>query len=194
MRAAPPIDCPLADGRVERRLIAALHAATGAVLGAWLLASVDAPIPPLGAAVGLLATAVAAGLVGLRLARRTLPVMPQRLRWDGQRWTLFGASAAPESLAGCASAAAVAQPLGELSVALDLGPWVLLCLRTGSGGRRWAVLRRRMAAAQWHGLQLALRAHGGRWRAELQAPAGAGQDGLPAPWAPADGAGEQPGR
>ena len=193
MRAAPPIDCPLADGRVERRLIAALHAATGAVLGAWLLASVDAPIPPLGAAVGLLAAAVAAGLIGLRLARRTLPVTSQRLRWDGQRWALFSASAATASLRA-ASAPAVAQPLGELSVALDLGPWLLLRLRIDGGARRWAVLRRQVAAAQWHGLQLALRAHGGRWRAELQAPPGAGQGGPPAPWAPADGAGEQPGR
>ena len=187
MRAAPPIDCPLSDGRVERRLITALHAATGALLGGWSLASTGADIPPAAVAAWLAACAGVGGLLGMPLARRTLAARRLRLRWDGQRWSLL---ATPDG----AGAQAVDQPLGELALALDLGPWQLLRLRCDGSAVRWAVARQAVAGAQWHGLQLALHAHGGRWRADLQPAQDAGPGGRSGPRTPAGGAGEQPGR
>ncbi len=156
MRAAPPIEYPLAGGRRERWLIAGLYAATCAVLALWLafwLDSRDGLAAP--ATAGLSTLPVVAGLLGGRLARRLLPADPGRLRWDGALWWLESADAS-------AGSAPPDQPLREVSLQLDLGPWLLLRLRIGAGPLRWAVLEQADDGLAWHGLLVALAAHAGR--------------------------------
>ena len=45
---------------------------------------------------------------------------------------------------------------GPVSVHLDLQGWLLLCLHSEEGGRRWLWLERRTAAINWHALRNAV--------------------------------------
>ncbi len=155
MRAAPPVDAALAEGRAERMLITLLHAGSGALLAIWLALQAEWPLrAPL--ILGAVAGAALLAPVGWWLARRALPPSPGRLGWDGQRWSDVGAHGA--------------QPLQRLVVALDLGAWVLLRLHPAGGGAVWRVASATSAQSAWHGLRVALAAHAGA------APAAAGAD------------------
>ncbi len=146
MRAAPPVDALLADGRLERVVITLLHASAGALLATWLALHAEWPLAT-PAWLCVLAAAAVLAAIGLRLARRALPPSPGRLRWDGQAWHSVGAVAE--------------QPLQRLVVALDLGTWVLLQLHPVAGRVRWRVASASSAQAAWHGLRVALAAHAG---------------------------------
>ena len=63
------------------------------------------------------------------------------LQWDGQSWKL---NVLDSSLRG------------PVSVHLDLQGWLLLCLHSEEGGRRWLWLERRTAAINWHALRNAV--------------------------------------
>jgi hypothetical protein len=80
-----------------------------------------------------------------------IPARPTDLRWDGTRW-LVALHGAP---------AQAAEPV-ELDVALDLGGWMLLRLRTGTAGapRRvlWLPVEREALGADWHPLRCAVHA------------------------------------
>lgn len=149
MRAAPPVDAPLADCRFERMLITLLHACAGVLLAAWGVLHAEWP---LGSAA--LAAVVAAGglmaAVGAWLGRLALPPSPGRLRWDGQGWHMMRLQAG--------------QPLVRLVVALDLGTWVLLQLQPAQGRACWRIASLGSAQAAWHGLRVALGAHAGALR------------------------------
>ncbi len=171
MRAAPPTECRLAGCHRERWLIVALYAATGAVLAWWLagLLTGRGALPAAGAA-SLSALPFASALLGGWLARRLLPADPGRLRWDGALWWLVadatGGYLAPPDM-----------PVREVSLRLDLGPWLLLRLHTGADTLRWAVLEQADNGADWHALLVALAAHAGY--SDAAAPRGGRQRAAP---------------
>ena len=146
MRAAPPVDAVLSDGRVERMLITLLHACVGALLATWGALHAEWPAGGAMLASALVAAGLMAGL-GMWLAQRTLPPAAGRLRWDGQGWH--------------SRQAQTDQPLARLVVALDLGAWVLLQLHPVQGRTCWRVASVGSAQAAWHGLRVALAAHAG---------------------------------
>ena len=148
MRAAPPVDAVLADGRCERMLIALLHACVGVLLATWVALHAEWPT----GAAALVAVAAGGLLAGLGawLARRALPPSAGHLRWDGKRWHTTHAQ--------------VGQPLVRLVVALDLGTWVLLHLQPAQGRAFWRIASIVSAQAAWHGLRVALAAHAGGLR------------------------------
>ncbi len=146
MRAAPPVETVLDDGRLERMLITLLHAVAGAVLAGWLALHAELRggwmLPT-----GVLLAAVLMAAVGHGLAGRALPPLPRRLRWDGQSWCSLGTADIP---------------LQRVVVALDLGLWVLLRLHPVDGRPPvWRVASARGAQSAWHALRLALAAHAG---------------------------------
>lgn len=151
MRAAPPVEVPLSAARAERAVCAALY-------GLAALASVVAvgsalglgPLPRLAEAAA--ACAAVAGAMTWRPPRG-------RLRWDGQSWAVL-------------TAPAQCRRIDRLQSQIDFGHWVLL--RWSVEGRRratWASLRAADAGAAWHGLRVALAAHGAARSPQPPAPA-----------------------
>ena len=89
-------------------------------------------------------------LLGAWLVAVQPRLRPVTLAWDGQGWQLAAAT-------GQAHTAAVA---GDLSVAIDLGAWMLLRFDPAgpSAGRRprWIPAQRAGHAGQWHALRCAV--------------------------------------
>ncbi|KNZ31804.1 MAG: hypothetical protein AD742_15040 [Methylibium sp. NZG] len=88
-------------------------------------------------------------LVLLALAASLLRTSAVSLRWDGLVWQLAPAeSAADGSMAG------------DVSVAMDLGNWMLLEFRADSGGRgrrvTWLPVQRGGMETHWHSLRCAV--------------------------------------
>jgi hypothetical protein len=153
MRHPPPVSVRCGGGRGWRWAVAALRAVAAAAAGAWLAGLLDRF--DLAWAVAVLA---AGAVLGLSRPWRLPP--PVVLVWDGGTWRADGLA-------------------GELQVALDLGPWMLLRLRAtpaagGSARRgrwpgRWLPVSAAEAGAGWHALRVA--AHAGVPTAEpLAAP------------------------
>lgn len=139
MRAAPPIDAPLGDGRAERGLIILLYTLALAVAAHWAAAQAGAPAPWRPALLSSLPGAIA----GAWVARRLLPVAPGRLRWTGTQWLADDGTAV------------------QVDLQLDAGAWLLLRLTSPGRRTRWAVARAGQAGGAWHGLRLALQTHAG---------------------------------
>ncbi|MEK8049913.1 hypothetical protein AACH10_06665 [Ideonella sp. DXS22W] len=146
MRAAPAIDAALSAARVARAWVALLHLAGALVLVAWAEGWGWLPVawPVAIAVVGLPAWAL-----GVWQARQWLPRAPQRLRWDGQAWSLLSPGRSVT--------------LSAVAVQIDLGSALLLRLQPASPGQAacWAWATPRAAAGDWHGLRVALRHHAG---------------------------------
>ena len=111
-------------------------------LGWWLAV----PAPASGATtLGALLAAACLGAAVFGVRR----VLPTRLHWDGQRW--FVGVGEPESSDPSAA---------DLTVAIDLGGWMLLRLRRQHAPRwrrsLWLPAQRRGQAAQWHALRCAV--------------------------------------
>jgi hypothetical protein len=143
MRPSPSFDLTLRAFGLWHAGVGALLLLAAAVALAWWV-TVPAPIPGATILAALLAVAcLGAAALGSR------PVPPTRIRWDGQRW-LTG----PHGPAGDDLAAA------DLSVAIDLGVWMLLRLRRPDASRwrgiAWLPAQRRGHAAQWHALRCAV--------------------------------------
>ena len=165
MRAAPPCTVRLADTRAERGVVAALHAAAGAVVAAWSLGGgfggfTGGPVDAAGVSamwwtlVMALATAGGAVLGWIWGAR---PLGPDHgagrwLHWSGRGWHLQDS---PTDHTG--------PPLATLTIAIDAGAWLLLRAGRGDGaGVRWLVARPQAAGpGGWTALRVALAAHAG---------------------------------
>jgi hypothetical protein len=141
MRRAPPSEFLVSRFGWWRGAIVAAAAASALALGAWGWLERD-PARTLPAVLLGIAT-IAAAIVTAFQSR------PVRLRWDGEHWY------APAEGAGDASAAA-----HRLIVAVDLGPWMLLCLRpvpsAPAARTLWIPIQRRGHEAQWHGMRRAV--------------------------------------
>lgn len=137
MRAAPAVTVTLGCSRLAAAALAVLAAASIAASTVWAFQRDDA----WGVVLVLLV-----GLHAIWLARSVARRPPLRLRWDGERWWL-GAAAGGEPWPG------------EVSVALDLGDWLLLRFRPEATARsraRWLPAERAAMPADWHGLRCAV--------------------------------------
>jgi hypothetical protein len=146
MRAPPPIDVALTRFGCWRGALASLAVCTAAVTAAWLVASFDQQPAPL--LIGV--ATVAASVLGILLSAVRVPAV--ELRWDGAGWWCAARSGARADLA----------VQGNLTVALDLGSWLLLrFVPAGSSRRvdaRWLPVQRRGLEPQWHALRCAVHA------------------------------------
>ena len=143
MRAAPAIQVVVNRfGAWRAAMLALALSGTLSVVG-WLVGQEG-----LALANQVLAMAAAMGLLlwlGLSLAR----VPAAELSWDGQCWTLRPTTPThTEPVAG------------EISVAVDLGPWLLLRFRPATSSRwrppSWLPVQRVGIEPQWHALRCAV--------------------------------------
>jgi len=133
MRASPACQVSLRRFGAWRIAVIVLVVAGAAATAGWL-AGRDPP-----ASTGLLMLVAAAALPVFGCAASLWRVPAKNLRWDGQAWQL---DASP----------------GELSVAIDLGAWMLLRF-SPEGQRRsshWLPIQRLGLEAQWHALRCAV--------------------------------------
>lgn len=111
-----------------------------ASLGAWV-STRELPVDTL-----LFVAAAAATSAMFAVAASLIRQPAKNLRWDGRAWHLGFATAEPS--------------VGDISVAIDLGSWMLLRfteMRTGVRSRViWLPLQRRGLEPQWHALRCAV--------------------------------------
>lgn len=132
MRASPPCQVSLRRFGAWRLAVLTLALGGGVVIVSWL-AGKDPP-----ASSGLLMLSALAALPLLACAASLWRVPAQNLRWDGASWRLDAVS-------------------GGLRVAVDLGPWMLLCFTPEDRGRcSWLPIQRRGLEAHWHALRCAV--------------------------------------
>jgi hypothetical protein len=138
MRAAPAFQVSLLRFGVWRGAVFCVCALDVAVTVAWLIAR-ETPLLSTTCALSLSASAAltASGL---------LAANPQAvdLRWDGRAWHLGPAAGEPVA--------------GKLSVAIDLGPWMLLRFAPAlpQTHATWLPVQRRGLESQWHALRCAV--------------------------------------
>jgi len=132
MRASPAVQISLQRFGAWRAAMLVLAAAGLATMAAWLLGRA---LPVSSALTMLVAAAM---VLTFALAVSLWRVRPQRLHWNGQAWH-------------------VDEVPGELLVAIDLGPWMLLrFLPDGQRRVRWLPVQRRGLESQWHALRCAV--------------------------------------
>jgi hypothetical protein len=139
MKTSPVFEIELRHFGVWRAGVAVLALVACASLAAWYALASDSALAWMGGgAVCLVAAACTLG----RASR------PQRLRWDGQGWWLGPGAAGQDGAAT------------EVSVAVDLGPWMLLRVRPARAPRwrpdAWLPAQRRGHEAHWHALRCAV--------------------------------------
>jgi len=145
MRASPPYLCRVARFGVWRCVVAFVTLADVGVMLAWV-ATRDERLSPIGIAAWCCAAALIAAL-----AASVAQARPLVLRWDGRQWWRIppGRPFDPAAAIGC-----------EIDIALDLGDWLMLRLRStfAAEPRRaiWLPVQRRGFDASWHGLRCAL--------------------------------------
>ena len=146
MRTAPALQVSLTRFGIWRAAVSVLTL-LGMLTGTGWLTGQEG----LGAAAKGAAMAVVAALLwGLGLSLMRLPA--RRLSWDGQCWALLDL------------AAGGSEPIaGEISVAIDLGPWMLLRFRPTASSAwwqsmqsTWLPVQRRGIEPQWHALRCAV--------------------------------------
>ena len=140
MRAAPACQVSLRRFGVWRGAVLLVAGAGIAVIAAWLLTRESVPTAWI-----LIPSAIGAAILlanGLALAK-----MPAaNLRWDGRAWHLGAPAGDPVT--------------GDLDVAIDLGPWMLLRFSPTTPAHRsrvvWLPVQRSALASQWHALRCAV--------------------------------------
>jgi hypothetical protein len=143
MRASPAFRIRIARYGVWRAAVAVLVVVAFAVQAAWLASrAADTPVA-VSVMLAMVALALLGGAAGVT---RTAPV---ELQWDTRRWLLHasGTDAEPHP--------------GNLTIALDLGAWMLLRFDPDPAPpaqRRatWLPVQRLGAEAHWHALRCAV--------------------------------------
>jgi hypothetical protein len=141
MRAAPAVQATLGPDRGWLAFARGLTAFALAGLMAWAARGLGVP----GWAVAL--TAALAALAGVALGGRLVGAHTGTLRWDGAAWSWQPPGAA-QALAG------------RIEVMVDLGPWMLLRLRSAEAGTVWLPLAQDACGPVWRALRAALHARG----------------------------------
>ena len=140
MRAAPACQFSLRRFGAWRVAVSLLAMLGVAVMTAWLILRE----PPLTSPSSLFAALAASALAVLGAAAARTPTAD--LRWDGGAWHLGQPSAEPVA--------------GDLIVAIDLGPWMLLRFSPSALDARprttWLPVQRSGLESQWHALRCAV--------------------------------------
>ena len=159
MRTAPALQVSLTRFGTWRAAVAVLTMLGTLTAAGWLVGREELA----GVAKGVAMAVVAALVWGLGRSLMRLPA--RRLSWDGQCWALL------DQVAGDAEPAA-----GDISVAIDLGPWMLLRFRPITASPWWLSMRstwlpvqRRGIEPQWHALRCAV--YSPRAASAVEAPA-----------------------
>jgi hypothetical protein len=143
MRASPAFQVSIVRFGVWRAAVAAIAALSAGAIVAWWAGDDASRSTAIVWPLALLSVAAIGGGASL------LRCAPQRLRWDTQRWLLGGLVAQTDELAP-----------GRLSVAFDLGVWMLLKfehdLTNGRRRVRWLPVQRLGLEHQWHALRCAV--------------------------------------
>ena len=146
MRTAPALQVSLTRFGIWRAAVVVLTLLGMLTVTGWLTGQEGLGAAAKGAAMAV----VAALLWGIGLSLLRLPA--RRLAWDGQCWTL-----------GEMGAGGTAPVTGDISVAIDLGPWMLLRFRPGAAlawwqsmQSTWLPVQRRGIEPQWHALRCAV--------------------------------------
>ena len=144
MRASPACQVVLKRFGVWRGAVLALALLAVLCMAAWL-ARREPPIAP-----WMLAAAAAAVAAIVALLWSLLRMPARRLRWDGQVWWLAKATTKP-------TPEPATEATGELTVVIDLGPWMLLRFApAGAVPAVWLPAQRRGLESQWHALRCAV--------------------------------------
>jgi hypothetical protein len=144
MRAAPPVDYPLAGDGLWSRCAAALAAGASAVPFLWLAwhlrnEGVTSALVIGGvAALGAVTAAAAVWASHCRTATRA----KERLRWDGAGWRWSDGAGGSEALQA-------------VSAPIDVGQAMLLHGRRATGRALWLPVERRGDPGAWHALRVA---------------------------------------
>ena len=145
MRASPPVHVQLRCFGAWRAAVLALTVSGLTVMGAWLLQREQ--LLSAWVVVGIVCGAPLLAWLGVSLAK----VSAVDLCWDGLGWSLrsrLTANADPVA--------------GEVSVAIDLGAWMLLRFRPLNASRwrrpTWLPVQRRGIEPRWHALRCAVHA------------------------------------
>jgi hypothetical protein len=129
VHAAPPVRVSLGRSVGWVAFVAACAGIATANLAAWVLLRNEAPVA-IALVLGLVAAAFAAW-------RMQCSHRPADLVWSGSQWQWQGLA-------------------GDVQVALDLGPWMLLRFQPLVGRRCWIAASRASAAGPWAALRAAL--------------------------------------
>jgi hypothetical protein len=157
MRAAPVVQADLSTGAAERWCVTLIHALAGAVVALW--ACKQCTLHLTGTAAWTLTTGLVMLCAGWRVGCRWLPDRKGRLSWDGQAWRWI-----PSLVES-----ALVVPGVTVQVVLDFGNRMLLRMSDGRAVNGWAVVSASSAGNAWHGLRVALQAHGG-WQGAQHGP------------------------
>jgi len=131
MHKAPAVTYPVGRSVLHAWLLG-LSGLTGALAG-WFW-RIDASPEPWGQGM----YAVILVLASLAAFRNWWCSPSGNLHWDGQGWTLKVSER---------------RLCGVVTVHLDLQAWLVLCLRSEEGGRKWLWLERRADPINWHALR-----------------------------------------
>ena len=141
MRGAPPVEVRVRRQGSWQAFVVVLVALTAGSIGVWLAASEG------GAALkaALTLATVAAGLGALS----TAAPLDVSLRWTGSAWVLSRHSTPAPS-----------ERVGSLTVAIDLGNWMLLRFigEPPQARTTWIPVQRRGLDGDWHALRCAVHA------------------------------------
>jgi hypothetical protein len=139
MRGAPPVEVRVRRQGSWRAFVVVLVALTAGSIGVWLAAS-EAGIT---LKVALALATIAVGLAALS----TAAPLDITLRWTGATWVLRRQPASDEHV-------------GSVTVALDLGNWMLLRFIGEPPRARaiWLPVQRRGLDGDWHALRCAVHA------------------------------------
>jgi hypothetical protein len=140
MRAAPAFQVSLRPSGLWRAAVILLAAAAAVAIVVWL-STRESPAAP------WVWVLVAFGASVLAASAASLACLPGgELRWDGRTWHLGRSTGEPLP--------------GDLTVAIDLGTWMLLRFVPAGGAARshgrWLPVQRRGLESQWHALRCAV--------------------------------------
>ena len=152
MRAAPDIHVCVTRFGMWRAAVLAVGLFAVVAVVAWMTQHMR--VLPWPAAAGQFAGGAVALVSTLWLTAGLVRMPAFQLRWDGLSWYFNRVD--PTST----DAIAAEPQAGELSIAIDLGAWLLLRFTPGTppGDARacWLPLQRQGLERQWHGLRCAL--------------------------------------
>ena len=152
MRAAPDIHVCVTRFGIWRAAVVTVGLFAAVVIVAWVAQHMRAlPWP---AAAGQFAVGALAFVLTVWLTAGLVNTSAFQLRWDGLSWYFNRWN--PTS----ADATAADPQAGDVSIAVDLGSWLLLCFShsnpLGDVRVRWLPVQRQGLERQWHGLRCAL--------------------------------------